>query len=179
MLREFIPSDIPSYHALESSEANARYQSWTPRSIPQARELVLANISSACEMPRTVWELVVESEGDMIGRVGAKLTQVDDGVEHFDLWFSFLPSVQGRGYATESMNAFMAALTGMKERRGGKVEVEIECDPRNIGSCRLAERLGFEKHSFVERAWECKGEWVDSMAWRRVVPMVRRVDKGP
>jgi RimJ/RimL family protein N-acetyltransferase len=179
VLREFTPSDIPSYHALESSEANAQYQSWTPRSMQQASELVMANIISACEKPRTIWELVAESEGEMVGRVGAKLTQPDHGVQHFDLWFSFLPSVQGRGYATEATAALMAALVGQQGESGGdEVVFGIECDPRNMGSCRLAERMGFEKYGLVERAWECKGEWVGSVVWRRVVPKVHRVYEG-
>ncbi len=43
----------------------------------------------------------------------------------------------------------------------------VECDPRNEPSWRLAERLGFERQSLTERAFECKGEWVGSLVYRR------------
>jgi GrpB-like predicted nucleotidyltransferase (UPF0157 family)/RimJ/RimL family protein N-acetyltransferase len=172
LLREFTMQDVNGYYALERNEENARYQDWPPRTLEQARELVAANIQSSSTSPRTIWELVVESEGRMVGRVGAMMKQLDsnnptDVALHFDLWFSFLPLVQGKGFATEASKAFIDVLV---EKHGGEqVELEIECDPRNTGSSRLAERLGFEKHSLTERAWESKGEWVDSLVYRKIV----------
>jgi GrpB-like predicted nucleotidyltransferase (UPF0157 family)/RimJ/RimL family protein N-acetyltransferase len=171
-LREFVLGDVDDYYTLESNEENARYQDWPPRTIDQARELVLGNIQSSYVTPRTSWELVVESEGHMIGRVGAASTEPEadnqsQPVTHLNLWFSFLPSVHGRGFATEAMQALIDEL--VKRHNGGPVELEIECDPRNTGSWKLAERLGFEKNSFTEKAWESKGEWVDSSVYRKLV----------
>jgi RimJ/RimL family protein N-acetyltransferase len=176
LLREFTVKDVDGYYELESSEENARYQDWPPRTREQARDLVLSNIQSSGVFPRAVWELVVEHEGRLIGRVGARLTfpklntdaiaQAQD-LPHFDLWFSFLPAVQGRGFAAEAMRSFIAEM--VKCQGGKKVELEIECDPRNTGSWKLAERLDFEKYSLTERAWECKGQWVGSLVYRKVI----------
>lgn len=102
----------------------------------------------------------------MIGRVGTALSHPDGSI-HFSLWFSFLPSVQGKGYASETMEAFIREL--VRRRGGGAMVLEIECDPRNVGSWRLAERLGFEKHSLMESAYENKGEWVGSLVYRKIV----------
>jgi RimJ/RimL family protein N-acetyltransferase len=176
LLREFIVEDVDGYYELESSEENARYQDWPPRTREQARDLVLSNIQSSIESPRRMWELVVEHEGRLIGRIGAKVTfpkpdtdSFDQAQEfpHFDLWVSFLPFVQGQGFATEAMRAFIAEL--VKSQGGKKVELEIECDPRNTGSWKLAERLGFMRYKLTERAWESKGEWVGSLVYRKVV----------
>ncbi|KAH8712128.1 GrpB protein-domain-containing protein [Phaeosphaeriaceae sp. PMI808] len=172
LLREFVFKDADSYFELESNEENARYQDWPPRTIDQAQDLVSANIRNACTSPRTNWELVVENEGQMIGRVGAAskpldLPHPDHFVKRFALWFSFLPSMQGKGFATEAMKAFIAGLT--KRQDADAVELEIECDPRNLGSWRLAERLGFEKHSLTKGAWESKGEMVDSLVYQKVI----------
>jgi RimJ/RimL family protein N-acetyltransferase len=108
----------------------------------------------------------------MIGRVGASLSQRQDAEPAIrsNLWYSFLPYAQGKGYATEAVAAFMEELVRMRE---GEVEFEIECDPRNRGSWRLAERLGFERISLVERAYESKGEWVGSLVLRKVVGIAR------
>lgn len=174
VLREFIGRDVQGYHELEGSEENARYQDWGPRTLEQARELVYANIKNSAEQPRKVWELVVEREGSMIGRVGAKAKTMEENHEvqdvslvHLDLWFSFLPAVQGKGYATEAMTAFINEL--VKRQKGARVELEIECDPRNEGSCGLAKRLEFKQHSLTEKVWESKGEWVDSLVFRRTI----------
>ncbi|KAJ4373060.1 hypothetical protein N0V83_003351 [Neocucurbitaria cava] len=197
LLREFETKDIDSYYELESNPENARYQDWPPRTKDEARQLVLENIRNHNAVPRTVFELAVDHTGHFIGRVGAKLTPTSydklpgemtlKHVTHANLCFSFLPSAQGQGFATEAMKAFIAVLTkgtrGAKD--GGKWELEIECDPRNTGSVRLAERLGFERHSLTKEKWESKGEWVDSLVFRKVVGDVvlgsrhaRRVSKG-
>ncbi|KAF2993203.1 hypothetical protein E8E13_000074 [Curvularia kusanoi] len=92
--------------------------------------------------------------------------------KHIDLWFSLLPEMQGRGFATAAVEAFLGEVVKNGERgTDGEfgIELEIECDPRNEGSCRMAQRLGFVKHSEVERAFECKGEMVGSVVWRKVV----------
>ncbi|CAO2650035.1 Nn.00g013270.m01.CDS01 [Neocucurbitaria sp. VM-36] len=197
LLREFETKDIDGYFDLESSEENARYQSWPPRTRDEARKLVLDNIRNHNAVPRTNFELAVDRNGHFIGRVGAKLTPTSydklpgeltlKHVTHANLWFSFLPSEQGQGFATEAMRAFIDALTkgtrGAKD--GGKWELEIECDPRNTGSWKLAERLGFERHSLTKEAWESKAEWVDSLVYRKMVGdavlgsrHARRVSKG-
>jgi GrpB-like predicted nucleotidyltransferase (UPF0157 family)/RimJ/RimL family protein N-acetyltransferase len=170
VLREFSINDVVGYFELESNEENARYQDWPPRTMEQVKELVSANVEASYATPRTVWELVVEREGRMIGRVGALLTQsmVDDqAVKCFNLWFSFLPSVHGKGFATEAMQAFIDKL--VERQSESSVKLEIECDPRNTGSWRLAERLGFKKHSLTMKAWESKGVWVDSLICQQMI----------
>ncbi|KAF1836558.1 UPF0157-domain-containing protein [Decorospora gaudefroyi] len=178
LLREFVIKDEQGYFALESHEQNARYQAWPPRTRQQARQLVLENIRTHNEVPRTIYELAVEHAGRFIGRVGAKTSQANSDslpgestlkhVTHADLWFSFLACEQGRGFATEAVDAFIEALKDRLQDQG-KLELEIECDPRNHRCWKLAERLGFERLSLTKEAWECKGEWVDSLVLRKVV----------
>ncbi|KAI4667655.1 uncharacterized protein J4E88_010175 [Alternaria novae-zelandiae] len=179
LLREFVMKDEEGYFLLEGNDQNARYQEWPPRTRQQARELVLENIRNHNDVPRTKYELAVETlDEQFIGRVGAKTSQANSDslpgettikpVTHAKLWFSFLSSMQGQGYATEAMTAFIDAL---KERlqNQGKLEMEIECDPRNEGSWKLAERLGFERHSLTKEKTQIKGEWVDSLVLRKIV----------
>jgi GrpB-like predicted nucleotidyltransferase (UPF0157 family)/RimJ/RimL family protein N-acetyltransferase len=178
LLREITSMDVEGYYALESNEANARYQDWPPRTREQARELVFASMRNINVVPRTNWELVVESDRHMVGRVGAARKQLERDAEtpltnHFDLWFSFLPSVQGKGFATEAVTALIDEL--VKKYDKDSIELEIECDPRNTGSWKLAERLGFEKYSLTERAWESKGEWVDSLVYRKMIARSQNV----
>lgn len=179
LLREFVMQDEAEYFELEGNEFNARYQNWPPRTRQEARQLVLQNIRNHNDVPRTIYELAVEDlTGKFIGRVGAKTSQANSDklpgeesikpVTHADLWFSFLPSVQGQGFATEAMTAFIGAIKDRLQDQG-KVEMEIECDPRNEGSWKLAERLGFERHSLTKEKEMVKGEWVDSLVMRKVI----------
>ncbi|EDU40778.1 arabinogalactan endo-1,4-beta-galactosidase [Pyrenophora tritici-repentis Pt-1C-BFP] len=195
LLREFVVKDEDGYYALEGDGgdgANAKYQTWFPRTRQQARQLVLENIRNHNDVPRTIYELAVETTGDdggggqFIGRVGARTSQANSDklpgestikpVTHANLWFSFLPAYQSKGYATEAMSAFIEALKGRLQDQG-KLEMEIECDPRNEAACRLADRLGFERHSLMKEGEFVKGEWVDSLRLRKVVGDVPQASK--
>ncbi|KAF2621942.1 acyl-CoA N-acyltransferase [Macroventuria anomochaeta] len=180
VLREYELGDVEGLFALESNADNARYQSWHPWTRLEARQNLLRGIQRSYERGRTTIELAVVYEGSFIGRIGAAISSVPrtDQTEemkhrrpskHFTLWYSFLPSHQGKGLATEAMRTFVDRLLERHGEKGEHTEMEIECDPRNTGSWKLAERLGFERASLTERAWECKGEWVDSLVYRKIV----------
>ncbi|KAJ9637910.1 hypothetical protein H2199_007405 [Coniosporium tulheliwenetii] len=150
----FTTSDIPSIYALESLPEVVRYQTWPPRTLAEAWTVVHEIIANRERSPRQHVELAVElHDGTFLGRVGA---WVDEGKA--SLWFAFMPDAWGRGYATEAMRAFIPLL--------GRVKLEIECDPRNTGSWKLAERLGFVKESLTENVKEVKGEWVGSLVYK-------------
>lgn len=160
VLREFVWGDEEAFFQLESQADVARYQTWPPRTVEEARKEVTDIIRNSSAEPRTHVELAVEYEGQFVGRVGANVRR--DQHPHADLWFSFMPAFQGKGFATEATRAFIPLL-------GSPLELEIECDPRNQGSWKLAERLGFQKFELIEKHFECKGEWVDSLVYRKNV----------
>lgn len=166
LLREFSLDDAEAYHALESLPEVVRYQAYGPRTRAEAEDYVRKTVAAQRERPRRHVEMAVElwtphpnpsppeGRGAFVGRVGA---WIENG--EASLWYAFLPSAQGKGFATEAMRAFVPQVSA----RGFK----IECDPRNEPSWRLAERLGFVRKSYVERAFENKGEWVGSVVYRR------------
>lgn len=167
VLREFVMDDVPSYHALESLPEVVQYQMFIPFSKKDARRKIAKILQDAMVSPREIYELAVLHEGNFIGRVGARVQRTSKNGEpkeipHADLWFSFLPTAQGKGFATEAMKTFIPLL-------GSPLELEIECDPRNMGSWKLAERLGFDWISLTEKAFEVKGEMVDSLVYQKRV----------
>ncbi|KAJ7461596.1 acetyltransferase [Mycena latifolia] len=174
-LREFTLADIPSIYALESIPEVARYQTWPPRTQEDAERVVEEMIEDEAEAPRVVVEQAVSiadgKDGSFIGRVGGR---IDPAARTAELWFSFMPSAHGHGYATEAIRALIDMLR--EATRGGDVppfdRLIIECDPRNDRSSRLAERVGFALESTVENAFECKGEWVGSMVYSWALDIV-------
>ncbi|KAF2652398.1 acyl-CoA N-acyltransferase [Lophiostoma macrostomum CBS 122681] len=167
VLREFVMADVQAFYELESIPEMVRYQNWPPRTMEQAREEVVKTVKDSNARPRTHVELAVVHEEKFIGRVGAMISPGDDvgregKLKHADLWFSFRPESQGLSLATEAMEAFIPLLAS-------PLELEIECDPRNTGSVKMAERLGFRKVGLTEKVYESKGEWVDSMVYQKVV----------
>ncbi|KAJ7706961.1 acetyltransferase [Mycena rosella] len=177
-LREFTLADIPALYELESIPEVARYQTWPPRTQADAERAVRDIIDDAKATPRVVVEQAVSiapqetqrttrsSDGTFIGRVGGI---IDPAARTLEVWFSFMPSARGRGYATEATEALVGMLR--EAARDGDVppfdRLVIECDPRNGRSIKLAERMGFVLQSCTEKAFECKGEWVGSMVYSR------------
>jgi RimJ/RimL family protein N-acetyltransferase len=180
-LREFNLKDIPALYALESIPEVARYQTWPPRTRADAKRVVGEIMAEAVEVPRLIVEQAVlitapqtqertphevDGTGTFIGRVGGI---VDSAARTAEVWFSFLPSEQRRGYATEALRALIELLR--EAARDGEVppfdRLIIECDPRNDRSSKLAERMGFALESCTEKAFECKGEWVGSKVYTR------------
>lgn len=163
VLREFAWTDVEPFHTLESNPEVVRYQTWPPRTMQQANEEVVKIMQNAIAPTRTHVELAVtlQATSEFIGRVGANVNR-SSSPPHADLWFSFMPASQGKGFATEAMKTFIPLL-------GPGLELEIECDPRNEGSVKMAERLGFKRTGLVDKAFECKGEWVGSAVYQKTV----------
>jgi RimJ/RimL family protein N-acetyltransferase len=78
-------------------------------------------------------------DDEIVGDVGLKL--LEDGPE-VELLYRLLPSVWGRGLATEACDA--ALQFGFTELGLDRIVLVIDDD--NVASKRLAQRLGFERH---------------------------------
>jgi RimJ/RimL family protein N-acetyltransferase len=172
ILEEFTHEDITSYHELESLPEVVRYQTWHPRTLAESSTAVHEIVEAQTARPRPFIELAVRTSDDQtfIGRVGAAF---DYDNKTASLWFSFIPTAQKKGYASEAMKAMIPFVLEVAEDRQlgeakGLQRLEIECDPRNEGSWKLAERLGFARVSLTEKAFECKGEWVDSLVYSKL-----------
>lgn len=156
-LREFRPDDTASIYALESQPDVVKYQTFAPMNEDDAEKYVQSALTTQSALPRKIYDLVVElkESREFIGRVGMKINPKE---RHGDLWYSFLPTMHGKGYAAEAIQAFISQAPKLQT-------FGIECDPRNDGSRKLAKRLGFKEVKFEEKAFESKGEWVGSVQY--------------
>lgn len=136
-----------------------RYQDFEPRTRESSRAYVAGAIAGGQETPRNYYEMAIaDAEDRFIGRVGAAL---DEGVAW--LWYAVDPECQGRGIAKRALTLLIPHLKSQI--------LKIECDPRNLASCRVAEGLGFEIES--EGTVEVKGQTAPSRVY------VRRDDVAP
>lgn len=159
-IREFMLDDIRPYYKLMSIPSVCRYEWHAERTMEESKTLVQENIDAQTVKPRKCYELAVDYEGKFIGRIGAFM---DRKKKVASVWYCFMPAVQGKGFATEAMEAFLPLL-------GDGLTFEIECDPRNEPSWKLGLRLGFKKTETKEKVEFCKGEWVDSLTMLKVIP---------
>ena len=161
LLRDFEPDDWPAFHDVESRAEVTRYQSFEPRTVAESRAYVAAACNEAKKDTRETYDLAVilVSEDRLIGRCGLGLTEPDLGEGM--LWYTMHPSYWGRGYATEAARGLVDF--GFRELRLHRIWAD--CDPANVASGRVLEKLGMRREGYLlENAW-IKGAWADSLIY--------------
>ena len=154
VLRPYEERDFEALHALYSQPEVARWLYYDAATPEESR--------SRLERKVGMRELTEETGGIAAAVELRDGTYVGDvvlfygSVEHrgLELGFSFDPSHQGHGYATEAARAVVDwAFAAGFHRVFGRLE------PRNAASARVLEKLGMRKEALlVENEW-VKGEW--------------------
>ncbi len=161
ILREFEEGDWAALHAIESRSEVARYQSFEPRTAEESRAYVMGACAGAAEDPRGTYDLavVLVAAGRLIGRCGLGIT--DPAVGEGMLWYTLHPAFWGQGYATEAARE----LLDFGFRDLWLHRVWADCDPANVPSWRLLERLGMRREGHPRENARINGEWMDSLIY--------------
>lgn len=93
--------------------------------------------------------------GRLVGGLGVHNVDRDDGSGEIGYWLA--QSAQGQGLMTRAV----AALVRHLFEEEGFVRVEIRCDPDNVRSCAVPERLGFQLEGRLRRAGLLRGRPFD------------------
>jgi [ribosomal protein S5]-alanine N-acetyltransferase len=154
-LRDFTMADATRMHAIESDALAVRCQSYPPRTLEECRAYIARDVAQRAPS-RSCFDLAVALSDEVIGRVGLdiKLPELRVG----ELWFILDRQYWGQGLMPEAARALVAFgfSTGSLHR------VFLECDPRNVGAVRLAEKLGMKREGDLRQHTLIKGEWCDS-----------------
>ena len=149
-LRPLRADDLEPLHTILSDPRAMRYWDRPAHiSIDESRRLLEAFMQEA---PDQHLEYAVDLQGRFIGRVGMW--------KRYEIGFIFAPDHWGQGYATEAAAALIAQVWA----RFPEADVLTgEVDPRNTGSCRVLEKLGFALSRVGEKDFLYGGtEWCDT-----------------
>jgi [ribosomal protein S5]-alanine N-acetyltransferase len=91
------------------------------------------------------WAVVLRSSGELIGRCGLSLEQID-GAGEWELGWTFARAYWGKGYATE---AAVAAMDHSFRFLGHRRLISL-IRPGNVASTRVATRIGMSYERNVE-----------------------------
>lgn len=139
VLRRFTREDLEAFQGYRSDPVLARYQGWEPMPDEQARSFLAGQARQALGAAGQWLQVAVtrRETGEVIGDLGLCVVDESEGV--VALGFTVARSAQGRGYATEAVNAVLEALLG--QRSVGSVVAVT--DARNAASVALLRRVGF------------------------------------
>lgn len=161
ILRPLLAEDAAEIFRYRSDPEICRYQFWEPANITDVEQFVEMMTRIQLNTPGTWFQLAIcpRDTGGLVGDLGLRFPHEQDHEVEFGI--TLAPEHQGRGFATEALEAVFTYLfdTLAKQRIFGSV------DPRNSDSIRLMERLGMRREAhFRERLW-FKGEWADDIIY--------------
>jgi RimJ/RimL family protein N-acetyltransferase len=148
-LRRARASDLDALHAIFADEDTVRFWSTGPhRTLDVTREWLDAMMASPPEVSE---DFIIEHSGETVGKVGFFRLPEIGFILRRDLW--------GRGLVTEAARRVIEHV--LLTRDVGELQADV--DPRNVGSIRVLERLGFVETGRAERTYCVEGVWTDSV----------------
>lgn len=156
-LRPLRARDADDLFALHSDLRVMRYWShppWTERTQAVERIAQLEQDRETVEL--YPWVITLADADRLIGTVS--LFSVNRAQFRGEIGYALAAAQWGKGYATEALHLAIAiAFDALGLKR-----LEADIDPRNTGSCRLVERVGFVREGVLRERWHVAGEVTDS-----------------
>jgi RimJ/RimL family protein N-acetyltransferase len=157
-LRPMNESDIPAHYAVFSDPEVARYWSREPwTDLAQAGESIQAIMAAHADGSEARFGIELRSTGELIGNVG--LHHFFEQNRRCEIGYALASAWWGQGIATEALRAVIRH--GFDALDLNRIEADI--DPRNIGSARVLEKLGFRKEGYMPERWIVFGEFADTI----------------
>jgi ribosomal-protein-alanine N-acetyltransferase len=157
-LRPMTEHDLSAHFAVFSDPEVARYWSREPwTDIAQAEESIKAIMAAREDGSEARFGIELQSTGELIGNVG--LHHFFEQNRRCEIGYALSSKHWGQGIATEALRA--AIRYGFDALNLNRIEADI--DPRNIGSGRVLEKLGFRKEGYMPERWIVFGEMADTV----------------
>jgi [ribosomal protein S5]-alanine N-acetyltransferase len=164
VVRPFRPDDWQDLHAYLSLPEIYEFEPGEPVGAEQARALADER-SRGC----VFWAVELRAERRMIGHLFFQPVEPTE-LQTYELGYIFNPAHHGHGHATEAAQALVDhAFAGMGAHR-----VMAQCNPANIASWRLLERISFvreghlRRNIFFRRDVEGRPIWQDTFVYGRI-----------
>lgn len=137
ILRRYQESDLNDLYEYLSDPKVVEFELYRPQTLDEVRENLAWRISTD-EM------IAVErkDDGKMIGNVYMGKREFDA----LEIGFVFRADCWGKGYARESCDKLIGLAF-----QAGVHRIYAECDPRNVHSWNLLERLGFQREAHLKQ----------------------------
>ncbi|WP_252503863.1 GNAT family N-acetyltransferase [Sporosarcina sp. Marseille-Q4943] len=161
ILREMEENDWKGVHKYASQEKVCQYQPWGPNSEQESEGFVKQVIKDAKKEPRSrfMFAVIDKESGEMIGAGEINIRDFSNRVG--EIAYIVNPQYWGKGYATDLAKLLIAyGFNDLKLHR-----IFATCDPRNIGSSRVLEKVGLIKEGRMRENLLLKDGWRDSLLY--------------
>ncbi|WP_260858119.1 GNAT family N-acetyltransferase [Bacillus sp. FJAT-22090] len=160
-LREMEEKDWIDVHEYASKEIVCQYQPWGPNNEQESKDFVkqVMKDTKSTERTRFVYSIVDKESGKMIG--AGEFNIRDSQNRSGEIGYIINPSFWGKGIATEVAGQLIKfGFTQLKLHR-----IFATCDPRNIASSKVLEKIGMIKEGRMREDLLLKDGWRDSFLY--------------
>ena len=164
-LRALIEGDVPALFAIYKDPETMRYWSHPAMTDIAEAEALLKDIDSQAE-PRSLLEWGIARREDDLVIGTCTLHRIDRQHRRAELGYMLRRDLWGRGLAHEALTALLNHAFGAM----GLHRLEADIDPRNAGSIRSVERLGFKLEGQLRERYFLAGEIQDSLIYGLLAP---------
>ncbi|OZI10939.1 GNAT family N-acetyltransferase [Bacillaceae bacterium SAS-127] len=158
-LREFEENDWQDVHTYASQPVVCQYQPWGPNTEKESKTFVEQAMVDSKENPRSryVFAIIENENGKLIG--AAEINIRDFQNKNGELGYILNPDYWRMGFATEA--AKLLIEFGFKQLNLHRVYAT--CDPKNIGSSKVLEKIRMTKEGRLRENLLIKDGWRDSL----------------
>jgi len=161
LLRDFRESDWEAVHAYASDPEVVKYMPWGPNSEEDSKEFVRKAVRYQEERPRQHFDLavVLKDDGILIGGCGLALSGQSD--RSGSIGYCLNKVYWNAGLGTEAAETLV--LYGFEQM--GLHRIWATCDPENIGSVKILEKVGMKREAQLRENLWIRGKWRDSLVY--------------
>ncbi len=161
LLRDFDELDWQALHEYACDPEVVRHMEWGPNTEEESRDFIRWAIAYQKEQRRRNYELavVLKTEDRLIGGCGIHVSEPDSREGFIGYCFNRL--FWGQGYATEAARALLEF--GFNQL--GLHRIFATCDPENIASAHVLEKIGMQREGHLREHKWAKGKWRDSLLY--------------
>ncbi|MCH7321458.1 GNAT family N-acetyltransferase [Solibacillus sp. MA9] len=159
VLREIIESDWIDVHKYASQEIVCQYQPWGPNTEQESIDFVNQVIRDSRQVPRKRFVFAIIYDGNMIGAGEFNIRNVTNKAG--EIAYIVNPIYWGKGIATEVATLLIDFGFDILNLH----RIYATCDPRNIGSSKVLEKVGMIKEGKIREDLLIKNGWRDSLLY--------------
>lgn len=157
-LRTIAEDEVDAIYRIFSNPEVMRYWGTQPLANRQAAVDLIEEIQEGFRRQASLkWGIAKLSDNELIGT--ATLYNLDLSNRRCELGYCLDRAEWGKGYIQEALHEVL----GYAFNTLGLHRIEADVDPRNIGSIRTLEKLGFQQEGYLRERWQVNGEIQDAL----------------
>ena len=157
-LRAFTPADFSAMHAWASRPEVCRFQAWGPNTPDETRAYLESVLAAASVRPRVEFTLAATLPGSDTPVGSGSLLIRSRRFRAGEIAYVVHPDRWGQGLGSEIARLLLALGFG----RFGLHRIFAACDPRNLGSGRVLQKVGMTREGRLRHTVLIRDGWRDS-----------------